>query len=101
MGTFNYCSSRDELNWNIGEDYTLHSIILHRDNLLGNIRMDIRLWIKNHCMGDVYCWNGVDIPAHGDKDWSSKIIPQGHVSLYFTDERDFMFFKLKWERVIT
>jgi hypothetical protein len=95
MGTFKYCSSYDELEWEIGPYEGVNRMKLTKDELL-YIKHDIRSWIERSCFGEVFVWNGVEAPTHGEHDWGKKVVPQGNATIYFKDERDFSFFQLKW-----
>ena len=95
MGTFKYCSSRDELEWEIGPYEGVNRMKLTKDELL-NIKHDIRHWIEQTCFGEVYVWNEVESPKQGDSNWGRIIVPQGNAVIYFKDERDYAFFQLKW-----
>jgi hypothetical protein len=95
MGTFKYCSSHDELEWELGPEEGVNRVTLTKDELF-NIKHHIRSWIESSCFGKVIVWNDTVTPNKGDIGWTKMIVPQGDATIYFKDERDFSFFQLKW-----
>jgi len=92
MGTFHYCSSLDELEWYVGDvGYGLFIKAMTLD------KTKLRKLIEESCSGDVYGWNGVEAPVRGETIEGAfrRTVPQGNITLYFSDLKDYTFLKLK------
>ena len=96
MSKFHYCSSEDELRWYIRPAMELKYIRMAADQL-SDIRVDIREWADNASLGDVVVWNEVTTPSKGEESWHKKVTPQGNARIYFFNEKDAVFFALKWQ----
>lgn len=95
MGKFHYCSSEDELLWYLADEKTYHETFIAKEKLFGQ-KVAIREWIDSSCSGEVIGWNGVSTPINGDANWHKKVVPDGSIRLYFTDQQDETLFRLKW-----
>lgn len=96
MEKFRYLTSEDHAKWYVTNPHggiEMLSSVFDEDP---GMRVRMRQWIEDNCIGRVYAWNKTMTPAVGATNWGEIVMPQGGVVMHFEDERDRVLFKLTW-----